>query len=342
MDFDEIMEIGFFHAFMHEYVEFYFNYGNHNRNMLIYDLCNSEEEKRKATFDEIAIIKKKIKKYDHDGLSSVFLKSYKNKKQIPGYEQNNDPAFWENYFSQFIQDIIPGFNWYSILGLKIDKSNENVFPFSELGDSPIHQWIDGKSLNLPFLIKIENEIMEMIKNDIKSYKENGSWDIDLYNYEMYIKHNISMKKLCRFCELLVQLFRLRQFEDHLEIHDNDEFKYIENSFKDKLVEYGFFDLPMIKMIRTENHSKLLGFIKSKGTPYGIAFFDYVGFLKHLEKEHFQTKDKLNKELGKLLNTHHRTIKGHISSLATFSDENKTRYTAYRYKETVENEYNTLK
>ncbi len=109
-------------------------------------------------------------------------------------------------------------------------------------------------------------------------------------------------------------------------------------------KYGFFDLPMVKQLTAENKEKLVELISSNELPYCIAMFDYLGFLKHLEKNHLQTKYKLNKEIGKWLNSDKdgRAVKGNISSLLKNTTENKERYTAHLHKETVQNDYQKLK
>lgn len=99
---------------------------------------------------------------------------------------------------------------------------------------------------------------------------------------------------------------------------------------------------MVKLIPIEKHSNLIDVISSRKIPYTIAFLDYIGFLKFLEKEHFQTKTRLNIELAKLLNSNARAIKGNINSLFPNSTENRKRYTAYQHKELVVKDYQRLK
>ncbi len=73
-------------------------------------------------------------------------------------------------------------------------------------------------------------------------------------------------------------------------------------------------------------------------------FDYLGYLKYLDVQYFKSKTKLCKELSKWFksDTNGRTIKGNMNTLAPKTTENLTRYTAYKHKEKVKNDYNQLK
>lgn len=114
--------------------------------------------------------------------------------------------------------------------------------------------------------------------------------------------------------------------------------------KTELSKFGFFDLSKIEVLSNENKEKLVELISSNDLPYCIAMFDYLGYLKHLAKEHFTTKYKLNKEIAKWFKTDKdgRAVKGNISSLLEKTTENKNRYTAYQHKEKVQIDYQKLK
>lgn len=117
-----------------------------------------------------------------------------------------------------------------------------------------------------------------------------------------------------------------------------------DSFKTLLVKYGFNNLPMVKQLTDENKTKLVELICSNKLPYGIAMFDFLGFLEHLEKEHFNIKYKLNMEISKWYNSdiEGRAVKANISTLYKSSTEDKTRYTAHLHKEIVKKDYEKLK
>ena len=85
-------------------------------------------------------------------------------------------------------------------------------------------------------------------------------------------------------------------------------------------------------------------IAESGLPYAIAMFDYLEFIPYLEKKHFDSKYKLNREVSKWFDSDKdgRAVKGNISSLLKNTTENKDRYTAYKHKENVIKDYELLK
>jgi len=117
-----------------------------------------------------------------------------------------------------------------------------------------------------------------------------------------------------------------------------------DNLKAELGKYGFLELPKVKQLTVSNQQSLVELINAKGLPYSIAMFEYLGFLKHIEKEHFRTKYQLNKEVAKWFNSDKegRAVKGNISSLSDYSAENKSKYTAHVHKETVKIDYQKLK
>jgi hypothetical protein len=112
----------------------------------------------------------------------------------------------------------------------------------------------------------------------------------------------------------------------------------------ELTKYGFFELDKVRCLSEPNKQILCESIITKGLPYSIALFEFLGFIKQLEKEHFNTKDKLNKEVSKWLNSDRngRSVKGNISSLSENTTENKSKYTAHLHKENVKIDYKKLK
>lgn len=114
--------------------------------------------------------------------------------------------------------------------------------------------------------------------------------------------------------------------------------------REPLHEYGFFELEKVKVLPEENRERLIGLIADNELSYSIAMFDYLGFIKHLKKEHFTVSDKLNKTISKWFgkDKEGRNVKGNIYTLNARSVENRTRYTAHKHKETVASDYERLK
>ena len=117
-----------------------------------------------------------------------------------------------------------------------------------------------------------------------------------------------------------------------------------DKLKAELYKFGFFELPNVKTLSEPNKQCLVELISNNGLPYTIAMFDYLGFLRHLETNYIPVKAKLNIEVSKWFNSDKdgRAIKGNIACLNEKTNENKKRYTAYKHKETVKNDYEMLK
>jgi hypothetical protein len=117
-----------------------------------------------------------------------------------------------------------------------------------------------------------------------------------------------------------------------------------DKLKMELGKYGFFELPKVKKLSELNKQSLTELISTNGLPYSIAMFEYLEFLKHLESKHFNAKYRLNREVAKWLNSDKegRSVKGNISSLSEYSNEDRRKYTAYTHKETVKTDYQKLK
>lgn len=117
-----------------------------------------------------------------------------------------------------------------------------------------------------------------------------------------------------------------------------------DKLKAELGKYGFFELPKVKQLSEPNKQSLIEMISANGLPYSIAMFEFLGFLKHIENEHFEAKCKLNKEVAKWFNSDKdgRAVKGNISSLSEYSKEDKKKYTAHLHKKTVKTDYQKLK
>lgn len=115
-----------------------------------------------------------------------------------------------------------------------------------------------------------------------------------------------------------------------------------DKLKEELGKYCFFELSKVKQLSEPNKQTLIELISTNDLPYSIAMFEYLGFLKYLKAEYFEPDYKLFKEVAKWFNVAERTIKGNIYVLKEFSKENRKRYTADQYKQTVQKEYEKLK
>ncbi len=114
--------------------------------------------------------------------------------------------------------------------------------------------------------------------------------------------------------------------------------------KTLLNDFNFFDLNLVKLLQDKQQNELVYLISSKGLPYGIAMFNYLGFLDYLAEEFFPVKYQLYKEISKLFSSDKegRAVKGNINTLSEISHESKIRYTAHKYKQQVIIDYQNLK
>lgn len=109
-----------------------------------------------------------------------------------------------------------------------------------------------------------------------------------------------------------------------------------------LAEHGFFSLPKVNVHTDSNKAKLVKLLSTKKLPYIIAMFDFLNFTPHLQKEYYPNRKKLCFEIATWLGRDERAVKGNINVLIKNSKEDRDRYTAWQYKEAVQNDYQALK
>jgi len=110
----------------------------------------------------------------------------------------------------------------------------------------------------------------------------------------------------------------------------------------ELMKYRFCDLEKVQALSKDSQSKLVDVISKNSIPYQIAMINYLGFIDYLMSEFFKTKTQLHIELAKLLSTDNRSISGNLSVLNPKSNEDRKRYTAHIYNETVKKDYESIK
>jgi hypothetical protein len=110
--------------------------------------------------------------------------------------------------------------------------------------------------------------------------------------------------------------------------------------KNKLIENGFFELEKVKILSDESRQKLISLISENKMPYGIAMFEFLGFLEYLDSEH-GTKYKADHILSKLYNNEAKdgTTAKHLRRSLV---KPLPRYKACEYKEKVIIDYQKIK
>ena len=104
--------------------------------------------------------------------------------------------------------------------------------------------------------------------------------------------------------------------------------------KETLIKLGLFELKKTSTFSDTQKERLISLIYTQELPYIIALFDYVEFIKHLQKTHFTSKEKMFSELAKILNTTNRMVKGNINVLNAGSKEDRNRYTSHNHTEII--------
>jgi hypothetical protein len=110
----------------------------------------------------------------------------------------------------------------------------------------------------------------------------------------------------------------------------------------ELRQKGFFELGPVVALPDAGKETLLRIIAGNEVPYKIAMFDFLGFITHMSKEFDMTRSAIYKSLADILQVVQRTVKGNVLVLQDHSKEDRDRYTAYKYKEQVRNDYQMLK
>jgi hypothetical protein len=114
--------------------------------------------------------------------------------------------------------------------------------------------------------------------------------------------------------------------------------------KERLTEYGFYDLHAISSINKVGKSSLIEKMSKQGLPYSVALLDHVGFIQHFLDYHCESRSNMHKTIATWFTKDKtgRSVKGNLSTLVSSSKEDKKRYTAYKHKETVKIDIDLLK
>lgn len=234
-----------------------------------------------------------------------------------------------------ITDVIVRFSDIYELFTAIDEEgNEVIVEKDENEDSDqkyYQEYIDylsGRFCNYDFELKVNK-----LEKGTDIILEKGE-DIIKELQEVFIAYEI-VKGLIRQREYIAS-----QQHKYRNITDKAETKT--DRLADHIVKYGFMDLRKVKDLPENNIPKLIELIAVNNVPYAIAMFDFLGFIRHLEANHFKTKDSLFKNVAKWLGRSERDIKGNILVLNEKSKEDRVRYTSCEYRKEVVIDFEKLK
>ncbi len=217
---EQIIESGFIKAFIMEYFEYKIHGFYPDKDRLLYILCNSEKEKKEVALKQIEIIKAQISELGFEELSFAYLLSCKPESLHNYIEPNKRFDFWLQRFSEDFEDHITDF----------DPITKAIYLFNEVSELSIEvmenesefwEWYPRsqhpKMTDLIMNISIETNLLLLIDNDIEEYYKNEYWEFYFEEYERFIDVSKPIELLFNLSELLVQLHRLENFNELLEI-----------------------------------------------------------------------------------------------------------------------------
>lgn len=159
--------------------------------------------------------------------------------------------------------------------------------------------------------------------------------------DLYAVLSTDTSWICNLYEFLPNEYELRLgVKNKVPTQTKKEETRSEKLYK-QFQQFGLFDLPRVDPLTGESKRRLIELIATKKMPYIIALFDHIGFISHLDKNHFKTKEKRNQKISEWFEADKegRTVKGNINSLVNRTTK---RYTAYQYQEQVQKDLNNLK
>ncbi len=112
--------------------------------------------------------------------------------------------------------------------------------------------------------------------------------------------------------------------------------------KEELHQKGFFQLIAVMALPDPAKEKLIWFIHTNELPYQIAMFDLLGFFNFFVKEYGYTKTVTYSKIAEILSVTPRSVRGNVLVLQAYSKEDRARYTSYKYRDQVKNDYHLIK
>ncbi|MDC8104540.1 hypothetical protein MTQ00_08310 [Chryseobacterium sp. B21-037] len=172
---------------------------------------------------------------------------------------------------------------------------------------------------------VGSSIIENKFNELQEFHKKSIVDIDIH-----LKTLEGLKK--------------RDLDRNYNSKQDEQLKTKVQILNDILYKYGFFELEKLRELSEKSQNILVQLISDSKLPYVVAMLDYLDYFTYLERNHFKTKYRLHIEVSKWFNSDKegRAIKGNVNSLLKSSNENKTRYTAFKHKEKVIRDYEELK
>lgn len=270
---------------------------------------------------------------------NILIQTYERWLKVFPFELNSYFGDLKEYFEKRIPlfNGLPEFNVYSNVSKVKAHTKASLIEFLMQRTNNLLTKINGVSLFEKGLITDSSQLkLELVINErklkLREGYRNNSKDEEA-QYRKIIKTWLKDEK--RFIDEITPLITdLPPKEIETKTH----------RLKETLANYGFYELESVKVLSDSSKQNLIELICNNDLPYVIAMIDYLGLLKHLMLEHFNAKCRLNREVSKWFNADKtgRSVKGNISTLSSKSNEDRKKYTAHLYKETVIRDYQNIK
>lgn len=129
--------------------------------------------------------------------------------------------------------------------------------------------------------------------------------------------------------------KIQETETKLATGPENQAKQKAAILNEKLKALGFFDLETTRNLWPKQQQELIKLIAKNDIPFSIALMDRLGLPAYLAAQ-TKTKSAVHLKIADLLGCPERTVKGNLNVLNELSREDRTRYTAHRHIQEVNN------
>lgn len=325
--------------FVTNFIQNYFDEldsGSSDKHKLLHAIAFTHEQRIIDFKKKIDKCKKKIKKLGFEHLVYATIIDYQsiNKEdysQCKAYYERTLKNF-EDSFWHYTNSFTPITDHY-----EMEKANLTTDELEKAFWTENSYIYNAGQLSLQEALKLEFDLYETIEGIIE---ENEGMDEYYFDVDLILKYKFQSEAvwtLVTLSKLYFLIENLCSLNNSVEVFNNP----IKEVNKIEFEKFGFNELKLVQPLSRDSKAKLITIIDQSSIPKKIAYFKYLAFLDHLEKNVFDSKRKMNDEIAKWFKTNSRFIKGNISVLELKSNEDKRRYTAWRHIEEVKKEYKAL-
>lgn len=107
-----------------------------------------------------------------------------------------------------------------------------------------------------------------------------------------------------------------------------------NILKNRLIEYGFFDMEIIQSLNINQQDKLIFKLAENKVPYRIAMLNHIGFIEYVRINHCHKEIELYRIIAKILETYDRAVSGNLNVLKQIPSDNLLKFTSHKFVDQV--------